>query len=102
MLVYRYEDIKGVGPYSNPALGFNTSHASKPTPQSEGILMHSNSRSAFTSFNDLDSWFSKREQVMLESSGYDIVEYEVPSNAVFLLQGQCVFLFNQAVVVEED
>jgi len=103
MLVIRYEDAHGFGPYTNANLGFRLSHANRPLPVDEGLgLISSATRSGFTSLDQLNRWFSARDQRRMEDLGFLRVEYEVPHTEVVYSNNQALFATANAVVVSSE
>jgi len=103
MFIIRYEDAMGNGPYSSPRLGFRASHANKPLPVDEGLgLVHSSKRSGFVSIEQLNGWFSLRDQVNMEAQGFLRVEYSVPQEDVMFSDNQALFLTANAVVTDSE
>ena len=109
MLVIRFEDRVGNGPYANPTLNFKERHANKPLPVDEGLpLISSATKSGFSGKNYAEAWdrairwFSARDIADMERLGFLVVEYEVPDDKVWVSGTQCLFDINDAVVVDSE
>ncbi len=98
MLVYRYEDSNGVGPYQNPTIKLRSL---VPTPQAEGMSFYTGCRSAFCSLDSMDCWFSNKEQDDMEDAGYVLVAYEADRHHIQTSARQVVFDINFAVCMGE-
>ena len=109
MLVIRFEDRVGNGPYASPILNFRERHANRPLPVEEGLpLISDATRSGFSGSDYAEAWdratrwFSPRDIAHMEELGFLVVEYEVPDNEVWASNTQCLFAIDNAVVVDSE
>ena len=99
MLIYRYQDANGIGPYQHPVVsrGLNQRHA---TPQAQGIAwVHEVSCSAFSSVESADRWFSDYEVDLMEEYGFELHCFEIHRQYVQSSDTQLVVNRHQMVFV---
>ena len=120
MLVYRFENEAGVGPYTGitkfdistvvPGLDRNGSsrHPSPAidfsgdtSPWVKGMSRY-NSHFGFSTLHQLMDWFDPLQQIQLADLGFHLTTYQVDPEHVVLLNRQCAFVRKHARRLQSD
>jgi hypothetical protein len=107
MRVFRMENMNGTGPFGHapttrPMMNAVPMHHSMlPTPRNEGLkLAYGCNFCGCKSIQELrETWFPPPCQPILETNGFNIVEYEVPDYHVQQGSYQLLFEKSQAQVI---
>ncbi len=112
MVVYRVENQKREGPYSNDSkvtprdwrddIGNNDLDFRHPPPDMDGFrgLIPSRMRFGFESTESLSQWFSDTELEKLFGLGFRIVMYRTSFDEMIFMRSQVAFNYNNAEFVE--
>lgn len=110
MVVFRFEDIEGTGPYTGhlrydgegelEAALWSHQDATHPSPYEEGL--HPNGKHCgFKNRKQMTDWFTARERDLLFENGYRLLQYAVPSEHVAVGNKQVVFTRAEGKIISE-
>lgn len=97
MIVYRWEDDRGYGPYSSEdyelILGGDHCDPTHPIPCAEYLnyCASGSYRCGFVSIEQANNWFNFEERERLVMAGFSFISLEVPDERVQVGRKQCVY-----------
>lgn len=117
MMVYRWQNAQGLGPYVGGQLSnifwescgeYHGKETGRPTPDDEGTNYHGERlRSCgdvlfgFASLEQESRWFKEKEKSIMRQRGFELVKYEVDEDYTHTSTTQCMFVIKHARRVDD-
>jgi hypothetical protein len=105
MIVYRYQNSKGFGPYNGanwlkPDFAAmyrrHSNPKTHPSPRPSNYLANGCFLFGFKSITQLKNWFNEEERNVLVNNGFKLLKFAVPDDDVFKFEHQIVFFTKHA------